>query len=305
MKPNKLRNKLNKQSQRFMFFHYNGLGKPKNRAGNLIHSIRTMNESIRKIAAAAEEMGVYRLKEITPQQAMEYLVKRKNSGISQKELSSERRALERVIFVNEPENRLPNVLAKKPPSDSLSLSNRAYSGEQIREIITTQNPYHALSTLIAHNAGLRAEELYTLRRQDEISVSPHREWGKERFSGREGVIYIVTGKNGLRREVMLHPLLAEQLENRRLDKPKELTNYKCRISSYYDICGGNNFSKAFGRASMKVLDWSKGAHGLRFSYAQERMDTGLINFSYLDAKIIVSEELGHFRHEITEVYLKS
>lgn len=50
---------------------------------------------------------------------------------------------------------------------------------------------------------------------------------------------------------------------------------------------------------------STGAHGLRHSYAQERMtelqNRGLSRDAALET---VSQEMGHFRPEITETYLR-
>ena len=62
---------------------------------------------------------------------------------------------------------------------------------------------------------------------------------------------------------------------------------------------------SFSKASNRALFFSNGGHGLRHSYAQERMDElkGL-GLSRQVALETVSQELGHFRAEITEVYLK-
>ena len=60
-----------------------------------------------------------------------------------------------------------------------------------------------------------------------------------------------------------------------------------------------------GRASTTVLGWSKGGHGLRHSYAQDRvMELQTLRLSQEAAKEVVSQELGHFRPEITDTYLR-
>ena len=61
-----------------------------------------------------------------------------------------------------------------------------------------------------------------------------------------------------------------------------------------------------GGKGISVADvMTAGAHGVRHSYAQERMSelqkSGMTRDSALE---IVSQELGHFRPEITEVYLR-
>ncbi|RCS56703.1 site-specific integrase, partial [Brachybacterium sp. JB7] len=62
---------------------------------------------------------------------------------------------------------------------------------------------------------------------------------------------------------------------------------------------------AFTRASQRGLGWSNGAHGVRHSYAQERMgELQRSGLAYRDALETVSQEMGHFRPAITEVYLR-
>ncbi len=76
-------------------------------------------------------------------------------------------------------------------------------------------------------------------------------------------------------------------------------NYEC----HYNIGGGKDWSNSFSAASKRILGWTHGAHGLRHTYAQSRMDELQRNsFIYYEALGIVSQELGHFRPDITEVY---
>lgn len=55
---------------------------------------------------------------------------------------------------------------------------------------------------------------------------------------------------------------------------------------------------------MNALGWSRGAHGVRHSYAQERMAELQRGLRYDDALEVVSQELGHFRPGITREYLR-
>ena len=75
--------------------------------------------------------------------------------------------------------------------------------------------------------------------------------------------------------------------------------------SQYAIGGGQRWSNALSAASMRTLGWSRGAHGVRHSYAQQRMQElqklGLVRDMALRT---VSQEMGHFRPEITETYLR-
>ena len=117
--------------------------------------------------------------------------------------------------------------------------------------------------------------------------------------------YTVIGKGGLIREVRLPPYLAQALEQRRLPEPQRLTDRGIHYPQHYDLAGGQRWSNAFSAASQRALGWSRGGHGLRHRYAQERLDelqrTGLSQAQALET---VSQEMGHFRPDITLVYLR-
>ena len=74
----------------------------------------------------------------------------------------------------------------------------------------------ALSAKLCFAAGLRAHEVVTLRPIGKQPPSTHREWSSEPFKGREGALYTVVGKGGLRRAVLLPTQLADELEGRRI-----------------------------------------------------------------------------------------
>ncbi|MCV5948099.1 site-specific integrase, partial [Escherichia coli] len=112
------------------------------------------------------------------------------------------------------------------------------------------------------------------------------------------------GKGGLSREVQIPNHLAEKLEERRLDTPQQLSDRGVNYESHYNIAGGHKFSDAFSKASSRALGYSNGAHGLRHSYAQNRYEQLANHFERIDVMTIISQELGHFRPDITEVYLR-
>lgn len=257
------------------------------------------------MSKAAYDLGVKKLRQITPAMAQNYLIQCKDKRLSQAYLSTIQTALERVVFIKDPEKRLDRVEAINNSRSTLKEIDRAYSNGQLHLILDHLPPKAQLSVLLAYNAGLRAEELLTLQRRDEASPSPHRKWTDKRFLGREpGVRYIVTGKNGLKREVMIEEELAGELERLRFESPQLIYDRKQPFKIHYDVLGGERFSSAFSKASKEALGWSHGAHGLRFSYAQRRMDEELLELPYTEGKEVVSQELGHFREEITERYIE-
>lgn len=107
------------------------------------------------------------------------------------------------------------------------------------------------------------------------------------------------------REVLIPHELSERLEALRLETPQRVTDRGIFYQSHYDIGGGQRWSNSFSAAADRALGWSTGAHGLRHSYAQDRMielqNRGLTRNQALET---VSQEMGHFRPEITETYLR-
>lgn len=88
-----------------------------------------------------------------------------------------------------------------------------------------------------------------------------------------------------------------QLEKRRLDNPVTIKDRKINYLQRYDIGAGKRWLGFFSKAI-------KRAHGLRHGHAQERMSElialGLRRSVALET---VSQEMGHFRPEVTEIYL--
>jgi integrase len=244
------------------------------------------------------------LHSLTPEQAERYLQQR-GEEVGQKTLDQERQAIQLI------QRHITNKLAE---NDRLAvikselqqvLSSRSYTPEQVNAIAERQTDKNALATQIAHAAGLRAHELLTLRPSTErpADARPTRD---EKFAVREkGERYTVIGKGGLCREVIIPRELAQRLENTRLAEPQRVTDRGVFYQSHYNIGGGQRWSNSFSQASNAALGHSTGAHGLRHSYAQERMgELQRDGLSYRDALETVSQEMGHFRDTITEVYLR-
>ena len=277
-----------------------------NRDDGRIHSVGTARSYQGALARVAKWMQANRnykgLEQLTPEEARTYLAERA-AHVRQKTLDQDRQALQVLPLVGKLE-RIKSDPKLKPTR--LAADGRAYTPEQVEIIARAQTPRNALATRIAYAAGVRASELLTLLPASERPASKHREWSPERFDGKGDVRrYTVEGKGGLKREVALPLHLAEQLEARRLKKPERVTDRGVRCTQHYDLGGGQAWSQSVSAASKNELGWSTGAHGLRHSYAQDRVDelqgSGHGHASALET---VSQELGHFRPDITRVYLR-
>lgn len=325
-----------------------------------IHSVRTWNETINALAYAADAMGLYRLKQMDYRICIDYLVNRVSVGMSDKSVSRERVALERLLgrklpsyqnlkeMQNNPAkidlwlaasiyfltqssgnpntplgkrerfNSLPKksgigtrkTTISRPGDDKRRLKeiSRAYTDDQIKSIANSfEQERERLAIILMRDAGLRVHELYTLRRVGEGKpVSNQRDWVNERFIHRDdGVKYIVTGKGGLTREVMISKPLADRLEKLRHGKPVKVNDRGVIYRQRYNLLAGNNLSKRFSEHSKQELGFSTGAHGARHSYVQARYN--YLVYKGIDprtAKKIVSQEVGHMRASITNTYLR-
>lgn len=257
---------------------------------------RNYEQALKGCAEFLKENRMDTLRELTADKAMAYLEAR-SQEVSQKTLDMDRQALQAVLG--------EKLEVVKSELDT-TLSSRAYTPEQAALVAGAQSDKHSLATQIAENAGLRAHELLTLRPVEERPADTHRDYRDDRFAGRENVaIYTVEGKGGLCREVAIDRDLANRLEERRLDEPKTTYDRGIGYEQHYDLGGGKQWSDSFSKAAERELGWSEGAHGLRHEYAQERMNTLQENgYNYQEALEVVSQEMGHFRPEITEVYLR-
>ena len=242
------------------------------------------------------------LRDLTPESAVDYLESR-TADLGQKAIDMHRQSLQAMlVHVSRrlPEGeRLTVVRSLKPHRNR----GRAYTAKQVRMVAAAQHARNGLSTLIAHAAGLRAHELFTLARPDEQppDIRPAR---PEKFVGRPGRDYTVIGKGGLVRLVRVPDELADRLEAVRRDGPVRVTDRGIHYASRYDVAGGTAWGASFTGASKRALGWTRGAHGLRHAYAQERMRELQRILVRADALEVVSQELGHFRPDITETYLR-
>lgn len=269
-----------------------------------VGTVRNYEQSLTRVAEWTQQERISGgLRAMTPELAVRYLEQR-GEVVGQKTLDMERQSLQcmmkHVTGQLPADTRLPVIKSEH----GQELSGRAYSPQQTELIASAQAPHNALATQIAYAAGLRAHELLTLRPADERAADP-RPALDSKWQSRDGELYTVQGKGGLTREVMIPRELAARLEERRLDAPERVTDRGIYYQSTYDIGGGQRWSNSFSAASERVLGRSTGAHGLRHAYAQERVsELQYRGLSYEAALETVSQEMGHFRPEITEAYLR-
>lgn len=254
------------------------------------------------IAGVFKENNQPSINQVTPEQATQYLVDRATE-VGQSQLDMERQALQAVMQkINGNLGQKETLPVIKSELQTIK-SSRAYTTEQVKIIAEHQQAHNALATEIAYAAGLRAHELFTIRPVNEQKPD-ERPAHEAKFEGREGKAYTVVGKGGLCREIRIPDALAARLEATRLPEPKQVTDRGVHYQQHYEIGAGQRWSNSFSSASNRSCGWSRGAHGLRHSYAQERMDELKYEHVREEALRIVSQELGHFRPEITEVYLR-
>ena len=164
-----------------------------------VGTVRNYEQSLTRVSEFLQQNRLGDLRSLTPEKAISYLEIR-GQEVGQKTVDMERQAIQcmmqNVTQKLAPTERLPIVKSEQ----TQILTSRAYTTQQVELIAATQTEKNALSTQLAYAAGLRAHELLTIARPDEQPTDA-RPALDEKFSGREGVIYTVTGKGGLTRDV--------------------------------------------------------------------------------------------------------
>ena len=142
----------------------------------------------------------------------------------------------------------------------------------------------AFSTELARDYGLRAKELITIRKLEELEKSGDPkdraileklerhadEWHEDRWHGMpDGVDYVVIGKGGGPCIKQLSRDHARRLEARPLPVPLDVSDRGNHYRQFYDIPGGRRWSDDFARMSKRVLGFSLGAHALRHAFADD------------------------------------
>lgn len=191
------------------------------------------------------------------------------------------------------------------PGLDVDYAPRFYTPEQFSTLYERcETPQQRASLAICYYSGLRAHEILTILTGNQRE--PHKRPALDtKFKYMDGRLYTVRGKGGLIRLVCIPHPYADNLEALRLSIPEKVKDRGKFYYSHYAIIGGARLSSWFSQFSKEVLGFSNGVHGLRHSYAQKRFEVLLNRHLSLDKVLrTVSQELGHFRPEITKVYLR-
>ncbi len=277
-----------------------------NKNDGKIKSINTQMQYRQTLKMASRYLQTIKghLSKLTPDQAIQYL-KHRSGEIQQKQLANERQTLRLYLrqLHRDPKLDLPKFKSTRESPDNAS---RYYSRDQVKHIIKHSSDRLKLSTAIAYQAGLRVHELLTIARADERPVEHRKEdWHPDRFAGRKHWIsYTVIGKGNLPREIKLSPELSQKLEQNRT-VPTIKRDRTIAYETQYNLLAGKALTDAFSEVSNTTLGYSSGPHGLRHSYAQDRIvELMCSGKSEEESKAIVVQELGHFSTSNLSYYLR-
>lgn len=264
---------------------------------------RTYAEGLKLLGDWMRKNGGGSLEQLSIKRARQYLAERATQ-VGQSTLDRDRQAIQSLLQLTGKlgsDQHLKVIQAERQQN----LQPRAYTPDQVKAIRERLAPHNALGLEIAHAAGLRTHELFTLARRDELTPDP-RPADNEKFAGHDNhTRYVVTGKGGLTREVSIPNELVARLEAVRLDEARTRRDRGIIYQQRYAVGGGQALSQAFTTASKAVLGYSTGIHGVRHSYTQQRhYEHQLRTGDPERAKRITSQEIGHFRPQITETYLR-
>jgi integrase len=148
------------------------------------------------------------------------------------------------------------------------------------------NTEHRFCAQIQSESGCRIHEISQIRDNQLKGL------GKDPYNGKEVGVVTIVGKGGKQREVYLKPdtynKLAENIKN----------------SGIFKV-GKSAYTNSVKEAANSVGQKYSGTHDFRHSWVQNRFaEVQKMGFSNEQSLRSVSEEIGHVRGDITEVYLK-
>lgn len=282
-----------------------GTSKQKGESGIIrsVGTVRNYEQSLRNVAGWMHNNRIgHSLNELNREMAERYLSERCTT-VSQSTLDQDRQALQAVLLC-----KLPVIKSQSVQSSGrqpLAITSRIYSSEQFNMVLAKLSVEQRFAVQLSAATGLRAHEIYTLRRVSEQPKSAGRPWDRERHLGQSGIVYTVKGKGGLVREIIVPNSLAREVESYRLPTPATVRDRGITYESYYALPGGQRLSAAFSKASKSALGWSKGFHSVRHMFAQQNMVWLMCNGkTYEQALSLVSQKLAHFNYLTSMAYLR-
>jgi site-specific recombinase XerD len=295
------------QAERWIEAHANR-GNPKS-SGKTLRSDRTVQRYTGDLSRAAKaiqhQFSVSRIRDITTDQAQWYISQRIQDGIGTRTIQGYAKALQTLPQVNS--LHVPSRLHDERDKPKQS---RAYTRAQFEDIKQFLNPQAQLSAQIMIESGVRDNDLASLRLAEEKPATRARldKLHADRFLGRENWVRVtVVGKGGHEYETTIRRETAKKLEQYRLTKPRDFNDRKLphAMTQYYDIPAGQKISRLWSDASNRALGYSHGAHGLRHTYAQERVEELLRQgMTWSQALERTSQTMGHYRPEEVKTYLR-
>lgn len=281
-------------------------------SGAILRSDRTVQRYQGDLGRAAEfiqkKYGVTRLKDITHEQAQEYIDSRLSEKLRTRTVNGYSKALELLPLVGK--LTLPSRL--DDPKDK-PLEKRAYTLDQIKEIekklpsIATR-----LSVQVILETGCRAQDIASMRLATERPLKNARltKLHPDRFIGRETWVKVsFIGKGGHEYISTLSPETMQEVAKFRLFEPvdfRERGQENVVTKQYYDLPAGRYISSVWATASIRTFGFSRGIHGLRHTFAQERVRAMQCLEVMTWDKILacVSQQMGHYRPEQVKTYLR-
>jgi len=277
--------------------------------GAELRSNRTVGHYRDNLRRAAEhierEHQVKNLKSITTEQAQQYINQRIDDGLQAKTVQAYAQALET----------LPGVGKLDTPSRSIDdkpTNSRAYTSKQIQEIKNVVSDRSQVAIQIQHETGCRVQDLASIRLYNERPIINARvdRLIPERFVGREDWVKVTfIGKGGHEYESRIRPETAADMERYRLAQDRMFTNRGLNkdnpIPQRYNLPAGKNLSDLFTNASTRALGFSNGAHGVRHTFAQDRVaELQAAGRTWSQALEQTSQSMGHYRSEEIHTYLR-
>ncbi len=280
-------------------------------SGAILRSDRTVQRYQGDLGRAAEHIqqkyGVIKLKDITHTKAQTYIDQRLKEKICVRTLQGYAKALELLPLVN----KLTLPSRKTDPNDKPK-ERRAYTIEQINEIQKNLPSFAAkLATQVIVESGCRSQDLASMCLESVRPVKNARltKLHADRFAGREDWVRVsFIGKGGHEYTSTISHELAKNVEKFRLYEGRdfrERNQENVVTKQYYDLPAGWKLSLIWTEAAKRTFGFSRGIHGLRHTFAQERVRMmQMLDMTWDKILECVSQQMGHYRAEQVRTYLR-